>query len=333
MKLVAFEDVQSLVRSSRRFIVTTHVHPDGDAIGSAVALALQLRALNKDVRVIIQDEVPENLAFLARLFPVERHQQDKHRDAIGKADVVFFLDLNGPSRVGGMEAPLCGSSAVKIVIDHHLDPRPFADGYLIDETACATADILFRYFDADPAFRLTAGIAEALYTGIMTDTGSFRFERTTPGVHRIAATLLEAGIDPQAVYSRIHDEYPMARTLLLGQILSRMEGICEGRATILTVTREMLASTGTGEEDVENIVNFGLGIRGVSATALLAELDEGIKISFRSRGAIRVRDLAASFGGGGHAYAAGATVRGATLQEVRSRLEQGLSRLFDAPAQ
>ena len=171
-------------------------------------------------------------------------------------------------------------------------------------------------------------IALGLYIGIMTDTGSFRFDSTTPSVHRIAAELLSCGVEPQLVYRSIYDEYPFSRTLLLGRILAGIRILCDGRASIMSATRELFAETGTTIIDTENVVNYGLSIRGVSVTAFLAETDEGIKISFRSRGEMIVNEIAKQFGGGGHRLAAGATLTGASLEDAAVRVRDALCGIF-----
>jgi phosphoesterase RecJ-like protein len=327
---VSRADAFALLASGSHIVVTSHVHPDGDAVGSAVALALHLRRDGKEVRVVLPSPVPENLAFLAAEFPVERYDPAAHDAAVAAADLIVALDLNDARRLRALESAVLASVARKLVIDHHLDPAPFADAYLLDTDACATAAILAAIFASGPDAALTRPIAEALYVGIMTDTGSFRFDRTTAEVHRLAGRLLDAGVDPSAVYRKIYDDYPVRRTRLLGRALSTVAVMCGGRASVIAVTPELLADTGAVPEDVENVVNFGLAIRGVEVAALLSAQEGGVKISFRSRGAVRVDRLAAAMGGGGHAFASGAFVDGAVVEEVYDDVARRLCGLFDA---
>ncbi len=323
LRRIGIEECETLLLGASRIVLTTHMNPDGDAIGSECALHAAMRARGKDVRIINCDAAPENLAFLNGDGQVEAYVPDVHDPVIAAADLLVALDFNDIRRVRQMEAVFRAASGTKLVIDHHLEPKPFADSYCSLPDACSTAeivhDVLARSIDVMPY-----DIALGLYVGIMTDTGSFRFDRTTPRVHRIAAGLLEAGVDPQGTHRRIFDDYPMGRTQLLGMILAGIEQHCGGRVSVLAVTPEMFAETGTSVEDVENIVNSGLAIRGVEATALLTVLDGVIKISFRSRGAITVNDIAAQFGGGGHRLAAGATVEGMPLAELKSRVAEAL---------
>ena len=320
--LLSIEEVRSLLHRFDRFVLTTHANPDGDALGSEAALSHALRQEGKSVSVINCHPVPANLSFLDNGGLFQTYDSSVHDAVIAGVDAIVVLDLNDVSRVGRMASPVRDSAAYTMVIDHHLDPRAFADGYLIDQNACATSEILYTLLE--DRIDLGPDVAMGLYTGIMTDTGSFRFERTTPRVHRIAARLLEAGVDPTAVYRRVYDEYPAGRSVLLGRVLAGMQLVCGGRASILRVTRQDLAETSTTLEDLDSLVNYGLGIRGVEASVMLTEVPEGVKMNFRSRGSTSVHALAISFGGGGHRCAAGATVSGTGLDAVYARVRAAL---------
>jgi bifunctional oligoribonuclease and PAP phosphatase NrnA len=305
--------------AARRVVLSTHLNPDGDALGSELALWDILRAAAVEARIVNADPVPENLSFLdpdGCIF--ERYDAAVHDVVFAEADALVVMDLNAPGRLGAVATPLLAGPAPVYVIDHHLQPAPFARGYHVRTEASSTAEIVYDLLEEHPGTDIGHRAALGLYAGIMTDTGSFRFERTTPHVHRIAARLLEAGVDPTDVYRRIHDEYPMRRTELLGHVLADIRAEADGTVTTLAVTAELLARTGSSVEDVENLVHYGLTVRGVRATALLTELPDGIKISFRSRLGVTVNDVAAQFGGGGHAFAAGATVRGRVLEDLRA---------------
>jgi len=317
-------DIPALLETlsgASRVVLTTHVNPDGDALGSEAAMFAFLSSRGVDVRIINADPVPENLSLLDDDSMFETWDAAAHRDVLLDADVILCLDFNQSDRVREMEESMLGGRGQRVVIDHHLHPRPFADGYLTVTEASSTAEIVYDIL-AHAGFDIDRHTALALYVGIVTDTGSFRFERTTPRLHRIAADLLETGIEPMSIHRRIYDDYPIERTMLLGRILAGIERRCDGRASLLAVTREMFVETGTTVEDIENIVNYGLAIRGVGVTALLTQLDEGWKISFRSRGEIAVNDIAAEFGGGGHRLASGARVGNGDLGELKDRIAE-----------
>ncbi|MDH7516574.1 MAG: DHH family phosphoesterase, partial [Bacteroidota bacterium] len=195
MRIVSPADARALLEAHRRFLVTTHVRPDADAVGSEIALAVFLRSAGKDVRIVNDSPLPANLAFLDPHGWVERYNPSRHGKLVVESDAIVFLDMNDGERAGSLAGEVRVSPACKIVIDHHLDPKPFADAYLVDTGVCATAEILYELL-AETEDTLDPHAALGLYAGIMMDTGSFRFERTTPRVHRIAARLLEAGVDP-----------------------------------------------------------------------------------------------------------------------------------------
>lgn len=303
------------LRTHASFVITTHANPDGDALGAEYALAHALRNEGKRARIVNCDPVPENLAFLDEDGSFELYDAAEHDALLGDADAIVLADLNDATRTGAMAASIMAAKAPKLVIDHHLGPKPFAAAYLVRGEASATCEILYDLF-FEAGMPVTPEMAIGLYTGIMTDTGSFRFDTTTPAVHRIVAALLESGVDATAVYQRIYDNYPLARTRLLGMVLETLTPVAGGRASVMHVTRAMFAATGTSPVDVENVVNYGLAVRGISATAFLTELDDGVKVSFRSRDGLSILDLARRFGGGGHARASGATVTGRGMDEM-----------------
>ncbi|MBE0643027.1 MAG: bifunctional oligoribonuclease/PAP phosphatase NrnA [Bacteroidetes bacterium] len=323
LQFIGIEECSRILHAATHIVLTTHMNPDGDAIGSECALYAAFTAAGKDVRIINCDAAPENLTFLNGSGQVEAYVPAMHDAIIAGADLLVALDFNDIRRVRQMEQVFRAGTGRKLVVDHHLDPKPFADFYFSLPGASSTAEIVYDILESAND-TLSYDSALGLYTGIMTDTGSFRFDRTTPRVHRIAACLLEAGVDPVTTHRQIFDDYPIGRTQLLGMILAGIERHCDGRVSVLGVTTDMFVQTGTTVEDVENIVNMGLAIRGVEATALLTEFDGHIKVSFRSRGSITVNDIAGAFGGGGHRLAAGAMVEGVAFSELKERVAAAL---------
>ncbi|PLX32648.1 MAG: bifunctional oligoribonuclease/PAP phosphatase NrnA [Ignavibacteria bacterium] len=321
------EEVLAILAERQRIVLTTHPNPDGDALGSEYAMYHMLTGMGKEVRIVNIDPMPENLRFLNGTVDYETWNPVEHEELLARADAIIALDFNHCDRMREMGDAACGSTAHRIVIDHHLEPQPFADTYLSVPNASSTAEIVYDLLEAG-AMELTREIALGIYVGLMTDTGSFRFDRTTPRVHRIAARLLEHGVDPLDIHRKIFDDYPMNRTALLGRVLAGIEQHFDGRVTILSVTRQMFEDTGTTVEDVENVVNYGLGIRGVEVTALITELEDGHKISFRSRGKFSVNDIAGEFGGGGHRLAAGARLDDPDGETVREKVIGRFGRLF-----
>jgi phosphoesterase RecJ-like protein len=309
-----------LFRTRTRFVLTTHLNPDGDGIGSEIALASWLRSRGKEVRVINHSPLPAVYRFLDPGGIVTQFSPLRDGAAVAGADVIVVLDTNHPDRLGSMKEAVLGSPAVRVCIDHHLDPDPFASPALIDENATSTGEmlysLLFREGDERPAPEVAAG----LYCAIMTDTGSFRYPRTGPSTHLIVSHLISSGADPVGIYAEVYERWSPGRIHLLGEVLAGLRTEFGGRLAHITITREMLARTGTGEEDTDNFTTYPMSVAGVRAGILFLEIDGGIKISFRSKGNIPINALAMEFGGNGHRNAAGARVAPAETDDVRSRV-------------
>jgi bifunctional oligoribonuclease and PAP phosphatase NrnA len=301
----ALADCVKQIQAAQTFCITSHVNSDGDSIGSTVGLYHLLRSLGKTARIINPTPLPYNFRFLHGSEAVETFDAGKHASFLASADVLFVLDANAPSRMRGMEEAITNSKATTIVIDHHQDPAPFADLYIVDTEACSTAELMYNLAGQLHLPSLSKAFAEAVYTGIMTDTGNFRFPRTDAGVHRIIAELLECGVEPFHVYDHVFNQNPFARSLLLGNALTGLELHVSNRLCIMTITQAMMRSTNTNEDHIEGVVEHALAIAGVQMGALIVELPTEFKISLRSKGAIPVNRIAGHFGGGGHTNAAG----------------------------
>ncbi len=312
--------ILDLFRARGRFVLTTHINPDGDGIGSEIALASWLRARGKDVRVINAGALPAVYRFLDPRGIVATFDPIRDAAALAGADVIVVLDTNHPDRLGSMKDAVLASPAVRVCIDHHLDPSPFASPLLIDDNATSTGEILYRLLYTGGEERPSAEAAAGLYCAIMTDTGSFRYPRTGPATHEIAARLIACGADPVGIYAEVFERWSPGRIRLLGEVLAGLAVEYGGRLAHVTVTREMLSRTGTSEEDTENFTTYPMSVAGVRVGILFLEIDGGVKISFRSKGAIPINALATKFGGNGHRNAAGARVTGTDTAELRSRV-------------
>jgi phosphoesterase RecJ-like protein len=304
--LPGLADVRQVLDRHHRFVLTTHVNPDGDGLGSELALAKFLRSRGKEVRIINHSAIPDNYRWLDEENEIIHFMPERDRDYLLDAEVIVILDTNQPDRLRSMAPIVQQSTATKVIIDHHLDPHPFADHYMIDDDATSTGEIVFRLITAiDPA-ALDARIARALYTAIVTDTGSFRFPRTDPEIHRIAARLLECGVDPTMVFSNVYEKWTPGKMRLLGEVLDSMTTAYDGKLAYVVCTQHMFNQTGTTEVETDNFTNFPMSVDGVLVGILFNELHNGVKISFRSKGTIPINELAKEFGGNGHLNAAGA---------------------------
>jgi bifunctional oligoribonuclease and PAP phosphatase NrnA len=310
------ETIKEIINRYQNFVITTHVNPDGDALGSELAFYHALRLLGKNVVIINHNSTPDNYKWMDDGDRIFHFIPEKHRDYILNADAVFILDANQPDRVRSLEPFIKQTKALKIVIDHHLDPHPFGDHYLIDDEATSTGEILYKLLIKLDGVTFDREIAVALYTAIMTDTGSFRFPRTDPETHKIVSHLLECGVDPTQIYVNVYENWTCGRMRLLGEALDTLKTVYNGKVAYITCTQNMFKATGTSEVETDNFTVYPMSIQGVVIGILFNELQNGIKISFRSKGNIPINELAKEFGGNGHLNAAGARLFGKELEDI-----------------
>ena len=304
---------QALDRASS-VLITTHVNPDGDAMGSLLGLASILRSHGKHVTTVTPSKAPSNLMWMpGAATTMVWNGHDDQRALVAHADTIVVLDLNDLGRLGDLGSAIRAATAAKINIDHHTHPEDFGALQWIDTDAPAVCTMLADLYADAP---IPADAAMCLYAGMMTDTGSFRFPRTTDHTFELAAMLVRQGADPVAAYERIMNTNSFNREVLLGACLRGMQLHHDGRLCVMTVRQTDFASTGTHVDDTDGFVHHTLSIQGVQMGILFIELEDQVKCSFRSKGNVYVRDLAAAHGGGGHVYAAGARVTGKTLDEA-----------------
>lgn len=308
-----FKKLSYIIEENNSFVITSHVNPDADAIGSELALYLLLKKINKEVRVINHSKTPYNLDFLDKEKVIEKYDAGIHKEVLNNADVLFALDLNQSNRLAGMEQNFIESGGAKVCIDHHTDSGNFVDYEFIDSAYSATGEIIYDLIESTKLVELDYDIALQIYAAIMTDTGAFKYDRTTPKVHQIAARLLQTGVKPDYVFDQIYDQSRLSKIKLLGESIASIKLNDSGEIGYQVITREMLERTKAKESEVDGFVNYCLMIKGVKIGLLFFELNDGIKISFRSKGKIPVNKLAAEFGGGGHLNAAGTRLFGGRL--------------------
>ncbi|GJQ20046.1 MAG: DHH family phosphoesterase [Bacteroidia bacterium] len=305
-----------LLENCTSFVLTTHISPDCDGLGSEMALGEFLTARGKRVTILNHSETPPPYRFLDPNGTIHRYHGDRHNSLLQGADVIVVLDTNQPDRLGSMADAVLASPAKKVVIDHHLEAHPFADLYLLDETAAATGEILCEVLTSFGQGAISRRTAHALYTAIMTDTGSFRFPKTDAKLHRIVAELIDLGADPVLAYQQVYEQDSPNRLRLLGMALSSISTAHDGKVAYLTITADMFSETGTNEADVERFAPYTLTLQGVQIGLMFTDLGDQIKISFRSKGDIPINKLAQEFGGNGHKNAAGARVPAGDIHTV-----------------
>jgi len=310
---------RELVERAASIVLTTHINPDGDAIGSQYALASFLRAMGKRPRIINQDPTPEVLRFVEDTeLPVEIYAEESHDAVLHEADLVILVDNSAPDRLGRMERVMREVAPRTLCIDHHPTRGAGWGHNIVDVASCATTAIIHELV-AELGWRPDPQAAEALYVGLATDTGFFRVESTNARSHAIAAELLELGARPARVYREIHERNSPAFTRLLGHALAGLRMEAGGAIASVTITRELIERSGAQHEDPAEITTPMLSLDGVRVAALYRELPDGkIKVSLRSKGDLDVHKLATEFGGGGHRNASGIVVEGRIEQIVET---------------
>lgn len=305
----------ALLENHDRFLLTTHIRPDGDAIGSELGLARYLEQQGKTVTILNDEDLPDHLAWLPGTERIEVFEGTfAQRKAIAEAEVAVVLDTNTAERIGSLAEPVREGGALTLLIDHHTEPEDWFDETFQRDTAAATGELLCELiWEGWPAL-IDAEIATTLYTAIMTDTGSFRYSSVTPAVHRVVADLLErGGISPEPIHSALFDNRSLASLRLLGRVLGRIHLRYGGVVGYTSVTPEVLEAAGAGPDDKQGLISHVLSVEGVCAALLFTETTGGTKVSFRSEGNMHVDGWARHFGGGGHRNASGAYLEGKTL--------------------
>ena len=313
-----FKDIANLIKNNQDFIITSHVNPDGDSIGSEIALYAYLKKSGKNPKIISYSETPSNYTFLDRGNVIEKFNETEHSKAIGNADVIFILDTNDYNRVKSMAPYIQNSKAKKVCIDHHegFNKNGF-DYYISDTDSPSTGEILYKFFKSIGGNVIDNKIAEALYTAIMTDTGSFKFPRTDSETHTITADLLGYDIKPIDVYSEVYDKSTLGKLQFLGRFLDRIKTEYNGKMIYSSVYQKDFAETGTDQYATEGFSQHLMSVGTVQISVLFTETKNGVKISFRSKGEIPVNELAKEFGGGGHKNAAGASIDGGNMEKIK----------------
>lgn len=303
-------EINALLVPENNIVIVTHHNPDGDAIGSTLGLKHYLKTKGIDATVIVPNDFPKFLKWMpeAKKIVIGEYKRKAAGEAIYNADVIFCLDFNTTSRIGLLGDWIAKAKGKKILIDHHQMPDKF-DYVYSDVTIPATCQMVYHFIQANHDEKsVNLDIAQCLYTGIMTDTGGFRYRSTSASTHRIVADLIEKGADPAFISSNTWDTNTISRLHLLSLVLSRIELTKEGKVAILWLKRSELKEYGFDKGDTEGFVNYGLSVIGTKMAAFFMEdlYEDFIKISFRSKDSVDTNQFARKyFNGGGHINAAG----------------------------
>jgi phosphoesterase RecJ-like protein len=313
----------------QRFLLTTHINPDGDGLGSEAAMALWLGSAGKSVAILNDAVVPPAFVFLTRHVPMETFEPPLAELRFTEADAIVVLDTSNRQRIGRL-APYLDRHVIPVaVVDHHVShAHGFGQVNVIEPEASATGEILYDLIRESGA-EITFDIAEALYVALMTDTGGFRYSNTDTHAHHMAADLLGHGLDPQRLHAMVHSHASAGRLRFFGEVLSVLELECQGRLVIMEAAPEQFHKHGLVGADTDGLVDLPRTIAGAEAVVLFSEVEPGkVKVSMRSTGRVTIDHVATRLGGGGHAHAAGVLLRGSRA-EARERILPELRRLVE----
>src|SRR6188474_1590916 len=302
--------VVELIEAKRRFAITSHIRPDGDSLGSSLGLYWLLRALDKEVEVIMRDPVPHAYQQLPGAKDV------RVMPAVDSSyHAVFVIECSDIKRPGLIDL----EKQLVVNIDHHSTTALFGTINWIDSTASAVGEMIYNLCKAT-GVRVTKEIAECVYTALITDTGSFHYSNTTERTFKVASELLRTGVKPAKTAEAVFASYPWSRIQLMGSVLSTARRDESGRVACMRQSLEMQHSADASDEDADGFVNYPLTVGEVEAVAMLKECELGVyRTSLRSKGEVNVAKVAEKFGGGGHRNAAGCTLRG-TWEEAEEKI-------------
>ena len=313
IQFIANESVlaaRHLIESAQRIVTISHMSPDGDAVGSSLAARHLLRALGKQVTTVLPNHFPAFFGWMNGASDILIYENDNKavQTAIVEADLVILLDLNSLKRINGVKPLVEQSKAPKLLIDHHLDPEQFTDVIVSYPEISSTSELLYALIvQMGWGDRIDKACAEAIYVGMMTDTGNFSYTSQQPEIYTIISELLKIGIDKDDIYRRVYTNYSEKRMRLMGYcLLNKMKIYPKQHTAVISLTKEELERFDFHVGDTEGFVNIPLSIDGINRSIFVREEEKKVKLSFRSQGAVPVNTIAAQhFGGGGHLNAAG----------------------------
>ncbi len=325
------ESILELVGNASHVVLATHVHPDGDALGSLFALADILEGMGKNVFQYLEEPVSHLYEFLPCHGQVSVNP-DAVLDFIEKAGeddsvVAIALDCGDGDRLGSMKDQLLSISPF-IVIDHHQGHTAFGDHLWLESKSSSTGEMVYELALAIGA-KVSLDAAFCLYVAIVTDTGSFRYESTSPRTLRIAADLVEKGVKPDEIAEKVYDNYSLARLRLMEMVLATLEVHADGQIALIRVDNKMLERSGATNDDIDGFINYPRSLKSVQVAAFFKETERGgVSVSLRAKGNIDVAIIAAGFGGGGHKNAAGFRFSDRSIKDVQKEVLQVLIKAF-----
>jgi len=324
---IDWNKLTQLINENDSFLLSTHINPDGDGLGSEVAMYYYLKSLGKECRIINISDIDEKYEFLNNNSIIEKFNKSGHESWINNCDCAIIFDIGNYIRLGEISNILKSANIKRISIDHHPSEDDFFDFRCLDITAPATGYLVWQYFK-HINYDFNNVSAEGLYAALITDTGSFRYNSTTPDCHTMAKEILEKGIKPYDVYSEIYEKRTIPQAKLLSAVINSLEIIDE--FACVKISLEMLEKCSATLEDVDGFTDFIRSIKDIEVSFMISQInDNKFRINFRSRGKYIINDIAGHFNGGGHQLAAGATVENSSFDEIEHTIIKMLNKKKD----
>ena len=326
-------ELKEQLLESNSITIVTHKNPDGDAIGSSLGLQNFLKNINITSTVVIPNSAPKFLHWMEGYQDILNHEENPQEaeKKIAESELIFCLDFNALHRIGDIGILVDKSKSVKVLIDHHIDPGNFAQFVLSDTKASSASELVYEFICLlKETKHINQAAGEALYCGIITDTGSFKFPSTSARTHEIASTLISNGVDNGKVHQLVYDSSSITRIQLIGHCLNSME-VINNQASLFTLTYEDQDKFNVTKGDSEGIVNYGLSVKSIQVSAFMQEENQGlVKVSFRSKGDLDMNLFAREyFNGGGHKNAAGG-ICNLTLKEAKKLYTNSILKYINA---
>jgi len=325
---IKWNKLLDLINDNDKFLLSTHINPDGDGLGSEVAVYYYLKAMGKDCRIINISKLSDKYLFLNNDNIIETYSRDSHENWISNCDCALIFDIGSFSRLGEISTILKDNSIYSVSIDHHPSTDNFFNHRFLDINAPATGYLVWKFFKSinyDFSFK----IAEALYAALINDTGSFRYNCTTPECHTMAKEILEKGVKPYDVFANIYESRTLPQVKLLSAVISSLKIVDEFAS--IKITQKMLADCNAELEDVDGFTDFARSIKGVEVAFMVTEINKRkFRLNFRSRGKYIINDIAQFYNGGGHKLAAGASVDNIALEDLEKEIFNMLNKKKDS---
>ena len=317
----SLKELAGFLKAAETILIFTHTNPDGDALGSAAALCRVLRKMGKTSWILMDEEVPEYISFMDTEFVT------RDKECLKDHDVSICVDCGAYSRFPAL-ADKFDEGKLHLCVDHHATGDGFGDHYYIDPSEAATCQLIYKLIKELGSEFIDKTVAESIYTGINTDTGSFQYSNTTADTHAIASDLMTYGVDHTVINVKLYQTIPMTKLKIQSAILQKAEFLFGGKVAVGYVTGEMLEESGAVLDDAEGTIDMLRNIEGVEIAAFLKEKGEAVKVSMRAKSYANVAEIVSVFGGGGHVKAAGCTLE-MGMDEALDKLKNAISEYWE----